>query len=272
VNTQRHIEESMSFSAEVSSDITAFYSENGFVVITGVFSESECESAVDAIERAAAVRSRVTDPYFMRLDTENSFNTHYRQFANLHEQDADLKAFAHSEKLGALASTAAASNLRFLFSSMLEKRAFAGPLRAHHDLRQMPFESEGMITAWIALDDVDARNGCLYYLPGTQQMGVARAKDSAMASFKESSIDYMSFYSEYDKVEPVFAEVTVGTVLLHNGMTIHGSGANLSRSSRRAFSVSYVPEDTVCLNEEHPLLRGQVNGTRFAKNVLHPRA
>jgi hypothetical protein len=237
VHTQRHIEESMSFSAEVSSDITAFYSENGFVAITGVFSESECGSAVDAIERAAAVRSRVTDPYFMRLDT-----------------------------------TAAASNLRFLFSSMLEKRAFAGPLRAHHDLRQMPFESEGMITAWIALDDVDARNGCLYYLPGTQQMGVARAKDSAMASFKESSIDYMSFYSEYDKVEPVFAEVTVGTVLLHNGMTIHGSGANLSRSSRRAFSVSYVPEDTVCRNEEHPLLRGQVNGTRFAKNVLHPRA
>lgn len=249
-----------------------FYRAHGFVGFADVVDDAMCVALRTSIERAAQVRESTTDPFFDRLDEENSFNSSYRQYANLHEQDDALDEFVHSEHLGRIAQAVAREKLAFLFSSMLEKNAFAGPLRAHHDLRQMPFEVGGMITAWIALDDVDARNGCLYYLPGTHLMGVARAKDSAAESFKDSSIDYLRFYGEFDHVSPVFAEVPRGTLLLHNGMTIHGSGGNLSRSPRAALAVSFVPADATCTNPAHPLLRDIEEGSRFADSPRHPAA
>lgn len=246
-----------------------FYRTHGYVGILDVVDEATCNTVREAIERAATVRERTTDPYFLRLDTDNSFNTSYRQYANLHEQDDILDGFVHSEDLGALAQAIAGEQLAFLFSSMLEKNPFAGPLRAHHDLRQMPFDVSGMITAWVALDDVDARNGCLYYLPGTHRMGVARAKDSARESFGDSSIAYLRFYGEFDDVSPAFAEVRRGTLLLHSGMTIHGSGANLSRTPRAALAVSFVSAEATCTNPTHPLLRDIPAGSRFADDPRH---
>jgi len=251
-------------------DAAAAYAVDGFTGLADLFGEDDLLRLGAAIERAARRRAAVDDPYFARLDTENSLNASFRQYANLHEQDDELAAFALSARLAGVAQRIAGEELCFLFSSALEKRPFAGPLRAHHDLRQMPFESAGMITLWIPLDDVDARNGCLYYLPGTHRMGVARAKDSARESFKDSSIDYLEFYREFADVQPVFGELSRGSALLHNGMTIHGSGANISRSGRRAFALSYIPVDTVCLVPEHPLLRGIAAGARFSSDPRHP--
>jgi ectoine hydroxylase-related dioxygenase (phytanoyl-CoA dioxygenase family) len=253
------------------SAASAFYRDSGFVGLAGVFDDQAIESIRQSVERAAVNRATVSSRYFARLDEENSFNTSYRQYANLHEQDVELASFVHSATVGNLVQGVAGEGLCFLFSSTLEKQPFAGPLRAHHDLRQMPFDTETMVTAWIALDDVDARNGCLYYFPGTQRMGVRRAKDSAKSSFKDSSIDYLRFYSEFDEVEPVFAEVPRGTVLFHNGMTIHGSGANLSRRPRMALALSFIPLNTVCTDPDHPLLRDFTAGESFSDNPWHPR-
>lgn len=260
----------MIFDVSAAAEARVHYSQQGFVGFSGLYSEAQMLELGSAVERATRVRINVTDGYFGRLDTDNSFNAQYRQFANLHEQDQELADFALDPTVASVAGMLEESDLVFLFSSSLHKLPFADPLRAHHDLRQMPFASPHMITAWIALDDVTTRNGCLYYLPGTNTMGVARAKDSARSSFKQSSAAYLDFYSEYDDIEPVFAEVPRGTVMLHSAMTIHGSTANISRKSRRAFSISYVDAGATCTNPDHPLLREVGLGDPFASSRYHP--
>ena len=78
-------------------------------------------------------------------------------------------------------------------------------------------------TIWFALDAADTDNGCLHYGPGTHLVE------------HPTGIPIPGF----DTRNATAATVAAGDAVLHNALTVHWSGANLSQRPRRAVSFFY---------------------------------
>jgi ectoine hydroxylase-related dioxygenase (phytanoyl-CoA dioxygenase family) len=54
-----------------------------------------------------------------------------------------------------------------------------------------------------------------------------------------------SVYPQLAKVSSVAAPMKAGSCSFHNGLTIHGAGANMSSGHRRAMTCAYMPDGNV---------------------------
>ena len=98
-----------------------------------------------------------------------------------------------------------------------------------------PFNS---ITAWLAITDVNEENGCMRMWPGSQKDNFKKHQDT----FDEDNL-----LTRGQTIENVPVKETIPIILkpgqlsIHHPMTVHGSGANKSKSRRIGFAIqSYI--------------------------------
>lgn len=111
-----------------------------------------------------------------------------------------------------------------------------GPKPIHQDNFYFgPSDPDGMVTAWIAMDDATIENGCLYFGEGSHKQGIIEHVAPLDEPFNLQ-------LSEEDTAKAVMTATPVprGGVSFHHGITLHGSGDNLSTSWRRAVAFHYV--------------------------------
>jgi phytanoyl-CoA hydroxylase len=93
-----------------------------------------------------------------------------------------------------------------------------------------------VLTIWLALDDVDAVNGCLRYVAGSHLRGFRPHNRSNILGFSQGITDY----SPDDFGREVAVSLRAGDAVAHHGMTIHRADANLSPSrERRSFAMVF---------------------------------
>lgn len=93
-----------------------------------------------------------------------------------------------------------------------------------------------VVTIWLALDDVDAENGCLRYVSGSHQQGFRPHARSNILGFSQGITDY----SPADFAGEVPVLLRPGDAVAHHGMTIHRADANLSAvRQRRSFAMVF---------------------------------
>ena len=98
-----------------------------------------------------------------------------------------------------------------------------------------------LVSAWVALDDVEVENGCMWMVPGSHRWGkVPLVTDpdgtvSPDASCLPEGVEV--------RIEPV--PVKKGEVCFHHCMTWHNSRANKTDRPRRAFATHYMPGYTI---------------------------
>lgn len=93
-----------------------------------------------------------------------------------------------------------------------------------------------VLTIWLALDDVDAENGCLRYVAGSHERGFRPHAKSKILGFSQGISDY----SADDFSSEVGVLLRPGDAVAHHGMTIHRADANLSAvRQRRSFAMVY---------------------------------
>lgn len=132
----------------------------------------------------------------------------------------------------------------------------APPLVFHRDSPYFMFTDPSVVTAWIALDDMEEQLGPLTYCKRSHMWGEGRVGTSkqfyqhtggmklmlSAASAEGLSMEDLELIS--------VAGLKAGGVTIHNGRTWHGSGRNASESRpRRGVGVHFVPKD-VCFNDE----------------------
>ena len=122
-----------------------------------------------------------------------------------------------------------------------------GPKPAHQDNFYFgPNDEEGVVTAWIALDDATLENGCLHYGEGTHLGPVYPHEAPADEPY---NLQLPAALLARQPMQP--APVRRGGVSFHHGNTFHHSGPNLSTRWRRAVALHYVNHTTFF---EHPAL------------------
>ncbi len=123
----------------------------------------------------------------------------------------------------------------------------------HQDAPYWPvLKPETPVTAWIALDDVDESNGCMWMVPGSHKWGnhIKTLESNAPADFFEIA----KKFPERDDVKPIPWPVKKGEVSFHHSMTFHGSHANTSDRARRAIALHFMTGDARFVKSgEHPM-------------------
>jgi len=92
-----------------------------------------------------------------------------------------------------------------------------------------------VITAWIALDDVDEENGCLRYISGSHKKGIIDHVEVPGQPYNLAPPDDLI---EWDR--EASALVRKGGVVFHHSETLHSSRRNTSDRWRRGYATHWV--------------------------------
>ena len=121
-----------------------------------------------------------------------------------------------------------------------------GTTHWHQDAPAWPvITPDVQVTAWVALDDVDLDNGCMWMVPGSHRWGTV--------SLPDPGEDLPATHGGHDvQAEP--RPVRAGHVHYHHCLTWHASFPNRSDGPRRAIAIHYMPEQTRYVQAgEHPM-------------------
>jgi len=145
-------------------------------------------------------------------------------------------------------------SVRFWHDQLFCKPAYHGGVVAWHQDYSYWTRTTAMqhLTCWTGLDDATTENGCLYYVPKSHKWGLLDKPELA------GDMDgLMQFLTEEQKAEfkPVPIELKKGYATFHHPLMVHGSYANRSAMSRRAFVLNVFADGTIS-NTDEELLKG----------------
>lgn len=220
----------------------AFYRHQGHLTVNGVFAAAEMDAVVRDIEAwgGAFLADLPPSQRAWYLDGGVKARAVLRKLDNPHAQREAVRRLARDARLVGHVESILGAGVSVYFSQIFFKAPEGGgPKPAHQDNYYFgPTDSEGVVTAWIALDDATLENGCLYFGDGTN-LGPLYEHFAPV----DEPFNLQLPAALLDKQPMAPAPVRKGGVSFHHGNTFHQSGTNHSASWRRACALHYVRND-----------------------------
>lgn len=231
------------------TDQAAFYRENDYLAVPGLLGADE----VAALRHEAAEICRGNRGDVRGLvAADGDDDAVMRQFLCIHFphkiSQLMLTTLSHpgiTEILGRIVSP----NVKCMQSMLFIKHAGKPGQAWHQDEHFIPTRDRSLTGVWIALDDANVENGCLWVHPGSHRPGVLwPTRDHG--DYEEFDEGHASFGYPWDDRDSVPLEIEAGGVLFFNGYLLHRSLRNRSTGRfRRALvnhcmsAESYLPWD-----------------------------
>ena len=219
----------------------AFYAENGFIHIEGMFTAEESALLRSEIH-ALAERLGNPDGTWASVKNDGTRITHCHdvQF----ESAAITRLLTDVRFIGA-AQSIIGPNVQLHHTKMFIKPPENGsPFPMHQDYHYFPHTGSSMTAAIIHFDDAPIEKGCLRVVPGSHKLGPLEAIGDDR---------HLRGYAIEDAT-PLPAKA--GDAIFFNYLLIHGSGLNLSTEPRSTMLVQMRdPEDLPVVDRHNS--RGQ---------------
>jgi phytanoyl-CoA hydroxylase len=246
----------------------ASYHEHGFVVCPELVPRAACDALVGHLSRVIAAvaaeyvagarreigfwelmaRSRgglevFWDPSRGSPDTGMEAAT-MRVGHALHAVDPTFGAFCATPAIRSCLRQIVGEPGVVLQSAIIYKppRSEAVQFGMHQDASYLTTEPESLALAFVALDDMTSRNGCLEVIPGSHEGGLGVTLTLGPRGFVPVTAGVRAerereSESETGRARAVPLEVEKGAVIFVHGRTYHGSEPNRSDGPRRALIV-----------------------------------
>lgn len=211
------------------------YDEQGFVIVRQFL------SAADFTELRENLNRYVHDVVPTLPDTEAFFHDRSRPETLKQLQRMGCDPFFHNymrhpkwtELAASLVGEAVTADQPEWFNKPPATNHVTPP---HQDNYYFCLTPSNVVTIWLALDDVDAENGCLRYVAGSHQRGFRLHTKSKILGFSQGIADY----TPDDFTREVAIPLQPGDAVAHHGMTIHRADANHSATRhRRSFAMVF---------------------------------
>lgn len=225
------------------------YQRDGYLIIENFLSSEDIsfwrEAVAEAIHERNGRKMPGKEAKTGEDDGINKESDYYGkvfdQMLNLWQTNEKVKKLMLDERIGKMAATLAGWNgTRIWHDQALIKRPWANPTSWHLDTPFWSFSDRQALSIWVALDDATPANGCLYFIPGSHHK--TRFENPGIGKNMDAIFD---FYPEFRESKSVAAPMRAGSCSFHNGLTIHGAGANMTNGYRRAFTCAYMPDGAV---------------------------
>ena len=216
------------------------YRKNGFLLIEDFLDKEELtfwrEAVSEALEERGGRKLPGKDTKTGEDDGINKdadyFGKVFDQMLNLWQTNEKIKQLMLNKDLGKMvADLSECDGIRIWHDQALIKRPWANPTSWHLDTPFWSFSDRRALSIWIALDDATPENGCLYFIPGSyhttgfENPGIGKNMDSVF-----------QFYPQFASSVSAAVPMKAGSCSFHNGLTIHGAGANMTSGFRRAMT------------------------------------
>ncbi|HEX5322646.1 MAG TPA: phytanoyl-CoA dioxygenase family protein [Capsulimonadaceae bacterium] len=237
---------------QLTGDQIASYRENGFLVIEGFLSQTELAHWQKTTQEAVDQRLESQGGLTNRSDPESYYSQVFTQCLKLADTHPGMREMMLDPRLGKIIATlACVEGIRIWHDQALFKPPFGNPTAWHLDNPYWSFSSHDSLSIWVALDDATKDNGCLYYLPGTHKKAHYET-----VGIGQNLADLFKVYPEWRTIDPVGCPCPAGSAVVHNGLTAHGAGANMTNRPRRAMTCAYMPDGST-FNGTQNILPGE---------------
>jgi phytanoyl-CoA hydroxylase len=192
------------------------------LVLPGLFDDTECDEIVRHVERAA---------FELALGEAADGPLSYRPM--MHLGSPELTGVATDPRWAPIVlPLLGTGNARLYWEQAVAKPPQARTeLPWHQDNGYTPLVPEEYVTCWLALDDADVDNGCIWVIPGSHHQGTQRHHAGAGP-----------FRVGHDGGEEgVAVPVRRGDVLVFSSLIMHRSGPNVTDRNRRAWIIQFCP-------------------------------
>ncbi len=232
----------------LTSEQVAQFQESGFLkgsrVLDDAAIEVLCDETLRVIDDYQSGTERDRKPVRVANLSGKAENPVW-QIVNIWEGSAAFEELLHNpiiveEVAQLMQAEMQAREIRLFHDQIQYKPASIGGVNMwHQDSPYWPIltPKDVQLSAWIALDDADAENGCMSMVPGSHRWGDHGAIFGRMAGFEALPETF-----EDHKVEVRLCPVEKGHVHFHHPLTWHGSHANTSGRPRRAIALHFMTE------------------------------
>ena len=206
-----------------------------------VFSTTAPRHAADRYFRDSGGRVRV----FLEdgaIDAEGTLVRPKREAVNklghaLHDLDPVFDRVSRRPALAALAAGLGLADPLLVQSMVIWKPpAIGGAVVCHQDAAFLITDPPSVIGFWLALEDADAGNGCLFAIPGGHRGPLRQLFHEVDGALVTEALDPAPF----DETAAVALPARKGTLVVLHGTVPHGSAPNRSDRSRMAYTLHVV--------------------------------
>jgi ectoine hydroxylase-related dioxygenase (phytanoyl-CoA dioxygenase family) len=231
------------------------FRRDGFVLGSRVLDEEQLDTLRGEMQRVIDDRADHSKPQPVMLRNLGEEHAPVWQIVNIWQASDAFRQLALNRTIAQeVAQLTDARELRIWHDQIQYKPAGKGG--ANHWHQDSPYwpplvPKDQQVTAWVALDDADANNGCMSMVAGSHRWGDAIRDVEELPKFDTSQMP-PEWRGHALRVH--LCPVRAGHVHYHHALTWHGSQANKSTRPRRAIALHYMTEKTV-LNAagDHPM-------------------
>lgn len=219
---------------QLTPEQVAFYTENGYLLVEGLFTKEEAarfrQETHELAERLSAHRSIDATWGSARQAVAEAKDTVIKHCHDVQFYSAVFSRLIVDERLtGAAADVMGTPNVQLHHTKMFIKPPEKGsPFPMHQDVPYFPHDRHSMIAAILHFDDAPVEKGCVRVVPGSHKLGQLE---------HSSEGGWHLPFSEYPIDSAVPCPAKAGDVLLFSYLTIHGSGINTSQEARTTLLV-----------------------------------
>ncbi|MCS7192157.1 MAG: phytanoyl-CoA dioxygenase family protein [Armatimonadetes bacterium] len=224
----------------------AFYRENGYVKLEGIFTSEELENLRKALNE---VTGRTLTKAIDRTGLSSEYDRVFHQKVNLWLEHEGIKQFVFSKKLAKIALRLSGSKAVRLWHdhALIKMPKDSRETAWHQDFPYWPMNESGALSCWIPLDDVDENSGCLCFIPKSHKVG----KLEPISLTDPQDIFKLAPEGTLEETTPVVMRLKAGDCSFHNGLTFHYAFPNRSEKLRVAFAIIYMPDGTTYNGKNH---------------------
>ena len=212
------------------------YWETGWLAAEGVFEPEEADRVGDAL-LAIADREREAAKPGYNVDISSDGAQAPRKINQPFVKDPLFRSFLLDKRLtGPLESLLGDKPFLMIDQALMKPPRFGSAKPYHQDnyyFRCHP--DDEVITAWIALDDVDAENGCLRYIDGSHRGPILPHEQ-----VPGEDHNFVPPPELIDLTRESLAPLRKGGVVFHHSKMLHTSHRNESDRWRRGYASHWI--------------------------------
>lgn len=211
------------------TDQRAFYRENGYVLVEGLFSRGEAaEYRRECHDLARRLSANASLESTWKSAQEVASSPRDTMLLGCHNVQFYAAAFSRlivDERLTAIAAELIESpNVQLHHTKMFIKPPEKGsPFPLHQDHPFFPHARHSMIAAIVHFDDAPVEKGCVCVVPGSHKLGPLEHNPKGSWHLP---------MDRYPLEAAVACPARAGDVLFFSYLTVHGSGVNVSDEAR----------------------------------------
>jgi phytanoyl-CoA hydroxylase len=211
--------------------------ENGFIFFPNFLNKEEIDLVQQKISEFIEEKVPEMEEKEVYYEDKNDLNT-LKQLQHLFNYDPFFFDMMFGSRFEKLASILLDDGVEGKNIQYFNKPPIIGkPTPPHQDGYYFMLEPNEAVTMWMALEPVDAENGCVRYIKASHNKGMRPHGRTTTLGFSQGISDYGEHETEEDEI---FFPTNAGDLLVHHSLTIHRADGNTCENrSRKAMGFIY---------------------------------